>query len=307
MAFWDTLTGKFSGTSRFFAVGIEFGQQALLISVLTSRQGRLFWAQQHRLDINNWQRSLADWVKQHQAANTPCHVVFSTNRYQIMQVDRPAVEEQELTQALRWSAKELLASSEEMAVDYFDMPAQPTGSNKLNLVTIPQSLIQSVSQGILQSGLILKSLGIEELSQCDVLEPQEYAQITLLQEPGEEISLSIIRQQQLYFTRRLKGYEQLSTYSIEQIQQGIAETLSLEVQRSMDYFESQLRQAPAKQMLICMDTPFAEALSQSLQQMLMIETHLLEIDIDKEPELSFSPGTITSLGAALRQRSEADA
>jgi MSHA biogenesis protein MshI len=305
LAFWEKITNRFAGSSAFFAVGIEFGQKALLISVITRQQNRLCWVMQQRLDIDNWQQSLTKWVKQHRAGNTPCHVVFSTNRYQLMQVERPAVEEQELVQALRWSAKELLSSNEEMAVDYFDLPAQPTGSNKLNLVAVPMTLVNEVSEGIIHAGLALQSMGIEELSQCDLLEPTDKAQITLLQEPGEEICLSIIRQQKLYFTRRLKGYEQLSTYGLEQIQQGIAETLSLEIQRSMDYFESQLRQAPAKQLLICIDTPFVDELSQTLGQMLMLETSLLETDIDKAEGLLISPDTVTSLSAALRQRNGA--
>lgn len=304
MAFWEKITNKFAKSPAFFAVGIEFGQQALLISVITRQNNRLHWIQQHRLAIENWQQSLSQWVKHHHANGTPCHVVFSTNRYQLMQVERPAVEEQELVQALRWSAKELLSSNEDIAVDYFDLPAQPTGSNKVNLVAVPMTLVKEVCEGISRSALQLQSIGIEELSQCDLLEPGEQAQITLMQEPGEEICLSIIRQQQLYFSRRLKGYEQLSTYGLEQIQQGIAETLSLEIQRSMDYFESQLRQAPAKELLICIDTPFVDELSQTLQQMLMIDTRVLHTDIDKAEGLHLSPETITSLGAALRQRNE---
>ncbi|GGD61822.1 hypothetical protein GCM10011357_16360 [Lacimicrobium alkaliphilum] len=273
--------------------------------MISRQQNKLHWVLQQRLPIENWQQSLSQWVKQHQAAGTPCHLVFSTNRYQLMQVDRPAVEEQELIQALRWSAKELLASSEEMSIDYFDLPAQPTGSNKVNLVAVPTALVKEVSEGITQSGLDLQTMGIEELSQCQLLESTEQAQITLMQEPGEEICLSIIREQKLYFSRRLKGYEQLSTYGLEQIQQGIAETLSLEIQRSMDYFESQLRQAQARKLLICIDTPFIEELSQTLQQMLMIDTSLLETDINKAEGLSISPSTTTSLGAALRQRNGA--
>lgn len=305
MAFWEKITNRFAKSSGFFAIGIEFGQQALLISVVTRQQNRLRWVLQQRLAIDNWQQSLTKWVKQHRAAQTPCHVVFSTNRYQLMQVDRPAVEEQELVQALRWSAKELLSSNEEMAVDYFDLPAQPTGSNKVNLVAVPMPLVNEVSEGMIEAGLNLQSIGIEELSQCDLLASAEQAKITLIQEPGEEVCLSIIRQQQLYFSRRLKGYEQLSSYGLEQIQQGIAETLSLEIQRSMDYFESQLRQAPAKQLLICIDTPFVDELSQTLAQMLMLETGLLQADIDKADGLQISPDTVTSLSAALRQRNGA--
>ncbi|GAB3027258.1 type IV pilus biogenesis protein PilM [Bowmanella dokdonensis] len=307
LGWWDLVKRKLRKPAAYHSLGIEFGQRNLNLSLLGKQKGLPLWLKQHRIGIDNWVKDLTAWIKDEGVASTPCHVVFSTNRYQLLQVEKPAVPAEELTQALRWSVKDLLASADDMVVEYFDLPAQPTGSNKINLVAAPKSLIESVVTGMIQAGVELKSIGIEELSQCDLLDAQPAAQITLVQEPGEEICLSIIKDGNIYFTRRLKGYEQLSSYGLEQIHQGVADSLSIEIQRSMDYFDSQLRQAPVKRLLICIDTPFLEELSQVLEQNTLVKTEMFTPQIATSQGLRFSSETVTSLGAAMRQVREANA
>lgn len=298
----DVLTSRWRKSTAYFSVGLEFGQHGVMLSLLGLKEGQPYWLDQHKVDSHDWVAALTNWVESHRAANTPCHLVFSTNRYQLLQVDRPPVPELEIVPALSWSVRELLATQEEMQVDYFDMPAQPTGTNKINVVAVPKSLVEDVVQGIAKAGLQLATIGIEELSQCDLLEPLQDAQITLLQEPGEAISLSIIKDSKLYFTRRLRGYEQLSSYGLEQIHQGVADSLSLEIQRSMDYFDSQLRQAPVRKLLLCIDTPFMAELAQLLQEATLLDTQIIEPNLAHADGLSFSSGSLTSLGAAMRQQ-----
>lgn len=297
----DVVKSRFRKSAAFCSVGLEFGQHGVMLSLLALKKGQPFWVAQHKMDIKDWPLALSKWVESHRAANTPCHLVFSTNRYQLLQVERPPVPEPEILPALSWSVRELLGTSEEMQVDYFDLPAQPSGSNKINLVAVPKSLVEDLVQGITQAGLQLTSIGVEELSQCDLLEPHHEAEITLLQEPGEEISLSIIKDGKLFFTRRLRGYEQLSSYGLEQIHQGIADSLSLEIQRSMDYFDSQLRQAPVKRLLLCIDTPFMTDLAQLLKEATLLDTQIIQPQLAHAEGLSFTSGSLTSLGAAMRQ------
>ncbi|WP_188696110.1 type IV pilus biogenesis protein PilM [Bowmanella pacifica] len=296
------LTSSWRKSTAYFSVGLEFGQHGVMLSLLGLKEGQPYWLDQHKMDSHDWVAALTLWVENHRAANTPCHLVFSTNRYQLLQVDRPPVPELEIVPALSWSVRELLATQDEMQVDYFDMPAQPTGTNKINVVAVPKSLVEDVVQGIAKAGLQLATIGIEELSQCDLLEPHQDAQITLLQEPGEAISLNIIKDSKLYFTRRLRGYEQLSSYGLEQIHQGVADSLSLEIQRSMDYFDSQLRQAPVRKLLLCIDTPFMAELAQLLQEATLLDTQIIEPNLAHADGLSFSSGSLTSLGAAMRQQ-----
>lgn len=297
---WRELTKrKLRRASPHLMVGIEFGLQALYLSLISSRGGQPYWRSQYKIPMEGWQAALAEWVKTHKAAGTPCRVAFSMNQYQLLQVERPNVPDAELGQALRWTVKDLLGAEEDMLVEYFDLPVQSAGAHKVNLVAVPKALVRKVVAGIFYSGLELEHIGIEELCPCDLLETSEQAQITLMQEPGEEVCLSIIKQSQLYFSRRLRGYEQLSSLGLEQIQAGVVDSLSLEIQRSMDYFEGQLRQAPVRGIVICVDTPFQQDLQLMLQQTMAMPCAVFDPHLPREPGLEFSASTITSLGAAL--------
>jgi MSHA biogenesis protein MshI len=53
--------------------------------------------------------------------------------------------------------------------------------------------------------------------------------------------------------RRVRGFNPLNKATFQELQNSIADNLSLEIQRSMDYFESQLRQAPVSSITIVTD------------------------------------------------------
>jgi MSHA biogenesis protein MshI len=49
--------------------------------------------------------------------------------------------------------------------------------------------------------------------------------------------LNIVKRKQLFFFRRLRGYENLANFSPEELKIGIVDNVSLEIQSSIDYFE----------------------------------------------------------------------
>ncbi len=61
--------------------------------------------------------------------------------------------------------------------------------------------------------------------------------------------MNIVKRKQLFFSRRLRGYENLANFSPEELKIGIVDNVSLEIQGSIDYFESQFRQAPIKKFI----------------------------------------------------------
>ena len=75
---------------------------------------------------------------------------------------------------------------------------------------------------------------------------QQDAVLLVCQQPNEEINLLIIKNGQLFFSRRLRGFVQISKKSEDELMMGVIDSLSLEIQRSTDYFERQLKQAPIK-------------------------------------------------------------
>lgn len=290
---------KLRKPSKFHSLGIEFGENGLHLSVFEKRQEQLVWTQQHSLPLHNWQKQLKELVDEQKLDNTRCYVALSIGRYQLLQVDKPNVAEGEINQALNWSVKELMPANQDIVIDYFDMPAQSAGSEKVNVVAANAEDIQGLVKGVVKADLQIQRIGIEELATCNLLDDSNDAVITLMQEPGEEICLNIVKHKQLYFARRLRGYENLASFSEQELQMGVVDSLSVEIQRSMDYFESQLRQAPVKQICLAVDSKHLDTLANQIEQMTFKPTVPFFPNLQKSNGLMFEQASYTSLGAAL--------
>lgn len=295
----EFIQGRFKKASKFHSVGIEFGVDDFHISTLKKVKGQLNWVKQHSAPIDNWQANLKTYVESNHLAGTQCNVALSISKYQLLQVDRPAVEDAELNQALQWSVKEQLFSDDELTIDYFDPPAAPSNTQKLNVVAISTQDIKAIRNGILKAGLALNIIGVEELAICNLLVPSDDAAITLKQEESGQLSLNIIKRNQLFFSRRLRGYENLASFSLEELKMGVVDNLSLEIQRSMDYFESQLRQAPVKKVYVSLDTIHQEALADMIKQVIFVAVENFIPDVAAANDMPIKPTSFASLGAAI--------
>ena len=296
----EFIKSRFKKASKFHSVGIEFGINDCHISTLIKIKGKLNWVKQHSLPINNWQTELKIYIENNHLTNTQCNIALSISKYQLLQVDRPAVEDTELNQALQWTVKEQLPTDDEFTIDYFDHPAAATSNaKKLNVVAINTQDIIEIRDGVLKAGLTLNIIGVEELAICNLLAPSDDAIITLKKEEAGQLSLNIVKRNQLFFSRRLRGYENLASFSQEELKMGVVDNLSLEIQRSMDYFESQLRQAPVKKVYISLDTMHEEALADMIKQVIFVSVEKFVPDVEKNSDLTITPSSFASLGAAI--------
>jgi MSHA biogenesis protein MshI len=296
----EFIKSRFKKASKFHSVGIEFGINDCHISTLIKIKGKLNWVKQHSLPINNWQTELKIYIENNHLTNTQCNIALSISKYQLLQVDRPAVEDAELNQALQWTVKEQLPTDDEFTIDYFDHPAAATSNaKKLNVVAINTQDIIEIRDGVLKAGLTLNIIGVEELAICNLLAPSDDAIITLKQEEAGQLSLNIVKRNQLFFSRRLRGYENLASFSQEELKMGVVDNLSLEIQRSMDYFESQLRQAPVKKVYISLDTIHQDALADMIKQVIFVSVEKFIPDVTADPDMPIKSTSLASLGAAL--------
>jgi len=285
--------------SRYHSIGIEFDANTLTIAVFQRLNGHPTWVQHYSIPTTDWQNALAYFVVQNDLQNTPTSVSFAIRSYQLLQVDRPAVPDEELGMAIQWSVQELLSSQDEMVVDYFDVPAQTTGANKVNVVALKKDDVHSVSKGIIEAGLMLKSISVEELSYCDLVSRTSGAALMLVQKAANVISLNIVKDGKLYFNRSIRGFEKLRTFTEMELQMGIIESLTVEVQRSMDFFESQLKQGAVKKIVMNLDSEHQQVIGELISKAMLIDVEILSPPINKLPELDFSESTWASLGAGL--------
>jgi MSHA biogenesis protein MshI len=296
----EFIKGRFKKASKFHSIGIEIGVNEFNISTLTKVKDKLNWVKQYSAPIDNWHTTLKTYVEDNNLTNTQCNIALSISKYQLLQIDRPAVENAELNQALQWAVKEQLFSDDELVIDYFDPPAAAASKvQKLNVVAVSKRDVIEIRDGVLKAGLALNTIGVEELAICNLLVPSDDAIITLKQEEGGQLSLNIVKRNQLFFSRRLRGYENLANFSPEELKMGVVDNLSLEIQRSMDYFESQLRQAPVKKVYISLDTIHQEPLADMIKQVIFVSVEKFIPNVNTDDGMPITASSFASLGAAI--------
>jgi len=197
-----------------------------------------------------------------------CHIVLNGQQSQIVQVDKPSVPAAEINGALKWQIKDLVSiSPDNMVLDYFDGPLLAGGKEKINVVCSPINELKKIVTAANQENMDVVSITIAEFAFANLLPIQKDACLLVCQQPNEEIVLLIIKQGKLYFQRRLHGFSQIASKTEDELTMAVIDNLALEIQRSSDYFERQLKQAAIKDIKVLLpmasESFFARKLSEN--------------------------------------------
>mgnify|MGYP005989176415 CR=1 FL=1 len=107
-----------------------------------------------------------------------------------------------------------------------------------------------------------------------------------------------MKNQQICFARKIRNTAATIDMTPEQLQMGGSDMIAIEIQRSIDYFESQLKQPPIKNAFLAMEGNNADLLVDALNQVLPVKTKLIPLDnLDGQSDLDSS--YIAAVGAAL--------
>ena len=171
------------------------------------------------------------------------HIVLASSLYQLLQVDKPGVDADEIAQALIWSIKDMVAEPvNNIHLDYFETSI--AHGNKINAVVSSKTLLSNIAQVCDELGFSVAGITIEELVLSNLFADQKMSHMLVTHIADQELLLTVVKSGELLMQRRVRGFNQLSHAKSDELKYGLADSLSLEIQRSMDYFESQLRQAP---------------------------------------------------------------
>lgn len=182
-------------------------------------------------------------------AKTEVCLILSAERYQLVQVDKPSVPAAEMLSALPFSIRELVnIPLDDLLVDYIDLPEQALqGPAKVQVVATAISSLKTLCDEFAAQKINLRNIQPEEWLARNLLPTSDGAAMLITHQPGQELNLQIVRQQQVYFSRKLRGFNRIHQYDLVELQQGMLDNLILEVQRSLDYYEGQLKQAPVRE------------------------------------------------------------
>lgn len=243
----------------------------------------------------------------------PCNVVLNADQYQVLQVDKPNMPDDEIQNALVWKVKGLIdyqvSDATIRGIDLPSDPQQPNRSPFMFAICAKNKLLEDISNRLMDAGFLLKSVDVQVLAQRNVaaLLEHENRVIVLVSFSAKGCLITFTANGELYHARFVeldRGYlyDQLGDLITTNL-----ERLVLELQRSLDSFDRQFPYLSVQRVVICPDqnaARFVDDLKNSLY--LPVETFDLA-DIVVLPEgIDFSSidkqsVLVTALGAALRE------
>lgn len=271
--------------------------------LLIYKQGEIkpiYLDEMEKPDNASWAQCVSQILRHETLKNAALNIVLPGDQYQLVTVDKPEAEPEDLSSVLRYAAKDYIQSNlEDVVIEYFDIPIQPFGQSKLNLIAAQRQFLERLVSISLRRCKVLNRITIDELAYKDIFMHDDSASLLVIHQPKEELLIEIVKDQQLYFFRRIRGFVNLNEFAELEIKQGAAESLSLEIQRSLDYFESQLRQLPIKRIYIATTNLHQDALIEKIGENFTIPVLPLKNRVaDELPSGIQGAGYIPTVGAA---------
>jgi len=205
-----------------------------------------------RLNFHPWggeghEKLLARLSGEYGLSQVRCTTLLDGNDYSLLLTEAPEAPPEELRAALRWRVKDLINFHiNDATLDVFDVPGDhtPGRPRPMYAVAARSSAIQKQVDLMDTAGIHLDVIDIPEMAQRNVaaLLPQDAQGLAFLSFDDQRGLLTISRQGELYFSRSIEiGLDRLTG---EGDLSGWHDRIVLEVQRSLDYYESHFRQAP---------------------------------------------------------------
>ena len=227
--------------------------------------------------------ALREWVSRHGLRRAACYCLLRDTDYDINLVERPEVDESELAQAMTWRIRDLVSYDVASAVvDIYPMPVSAKNNRQqVSVVSADESVVGDYVDTIGAAGLRLEVIDVHDLVSANlpvVRQGQERSQAIL--SLGEEGGmLNLFHDTDLYVSRRFKiGISRLASANAED--PAAYDDLLLEIQRSMDYYESYYGNGSVPSLRVFPRLPVTEKMALYLQNLVAYDVDFIEMDGD---------------------------
>lgn len=261
--------------------------------------------------------SLAQLVRDRDLAGTRCIGVLGATDYSLRALDAPDVAGDEMRGAVRWSLQELVDFDvEDAVVDLYELPQHECRRvRRVYAVAAKPEPLREMVQAITESRLRLTAIDVPELALRNLLQldPLEADGIEVVAPRGSVALLGVYRAGSLFLARwidtDLQSCAELGDKDLNDPDASGGseelESLLLEIQRSADYYQHELKQRPVVRLLL---TPLEEELPELcsvLSGNLRIEAEWLDladlIEIAEPIDPMARARGLMAIGAALRR------
>jgi MSHA biogenesis protein MshI len=230
--------------------------------------------------------------------------VLDSPDYELLLVESPEVLPAELKAAVRWRLKEAIDFPlEDAVIDVFDIPERRrrSGPKMMYAIAAKRRAIDYQASLLKPAGNRFDVIDIPELALRNLaaLQPEAAEGLMFLWLDGDLAQVLVVKERTLYLARRAQctpsGAADPSVADVDAI--------ALELQRSMDYFESHYEQPPLTHLIIAPHDTRSARLALALAG----ETSMRIQTLDLSRALDLSPGveptdhcSLLAIGAALR-------
>ena len=265
-------------------------------------------------------RTLSAWAQDGDIKRTPCTSPMDVSVYSLLLLEAPEVPDAELVAAIRWRVRDLIDfPADDAVVDVFDLPEQKaTGRARMVYVVVARAdAVRQHLDLLLGTGLKLTVIDIPELAQRNIAAclPEDAGGVALLSVFEDGGLITLTRQSTLYVARRLEsGLETLGEAHMDYGEPDHAELsprtqawldgLVIEVQRSLDYYESHFTEPPIGSLVIAPILHPVPGMADYLSSQLGLGVRVLDlnqlIDCHQSLDSTLQARCFTVIGAALR-------
>ncbi len=226
---------------------------------------------------SNWERACEQALSVAASGYDALSVVLSHNYYQMYQIDKPAMPRNEWPSALPFLLKELIS---ERAIDIIADAVELPNSSKVQAYVVSRKMVDKLALLASRVNLTLDAIIPEDDVWGDTA--GELGHFLLLQRSKRgHFRISAFVDHTIAFHRSIRSVTPpLTGVPSSELQM---DSLSLELQRSIDYLSSQLRNVQLHQLKVCCDEEDENELVQSLNYRLSTKVSPL---LAEEHELS---------------------
>jgi MSHA biogenesis protein MshI len=250
---------------------------------------------------------LARLAGDHDLKHSRCTSLVTEDEYTLQIADAPEVPQSELRAAMRWRIKDIIGYNvTDAVVDVFDVPGERATGRPRNVFVVvsPREVIESRVKRLTAAGIGLDVIDIPELAQRNLASvlPEDEQGVVMLSLGAMGGLITISRRGEIYLSRNLE-------VGLESVAEGGDHTelfarVALEVQRSLDYYDSHFRQAPLMYLAILPTPREIPGLVEYLQNNLGLRVEILNpqsvFDFETDVSRDVVQRCLPTLGAALR-------
>lgn len=302
--------GLFSKTKKSKAagmLGIEAGPQGIALAHVVRVYGArplLPYCEHLEGSVDAQAALLEKAVSERALQGLPTNVLLHPSEYQMFLLEAPEVPPQELRDAIRWRIKDMISQPlDDVVIDCFALPedAYRGRTRMVYCAVLEKTRMQHYAQLVRQAGLHMASIDITEMAFRNLgsLAGAEGMNLALLRLRTSEGLICIQNGADLYMARRIEQ-------GLARAAQDLSST-TLEIQRSLDYFESQLGKGYINRLMLLPMKQDGERAYQGLASGLAVNLQRLDLRelFPGQPGTEMSEAQqafcIGAVGAALRQ------